>query len=41
VRLQGLETTDRVAAVTSLVTDEGDGEVNTNGGDVEPAGPEA
>jgi DNA gyrase subunit A len=41
VRLQGLETTDRVAAVTSLVTDEGDGEVNTNGGDAEPAGPEA
>jgi DNA gyrase subunit A len=41
VRLQGLETTDRVAAVTSLVTAEGDGEVNTNGGDAEPAGPEA
>ena len=41
VRLQGLEATDRVAAVTSLVTDEGDGEANSNGGDAEPAGPEA
>ena len=41
VRLQGLETTDRVAAVTSLVPDEGDGEANTNGGDAEPAEPEA
>jgi DNA gyrase subunit A len=34
VRLQGLEANDRVAAVTSLVTDEGDGEPGTN--DVEP-----
>jgi DNA gyrase subunit A len=41
VRLQGLEATDRVAAVTSLVPDEGDGEANTNGGDAEPAEPEA
>ena len=41
VRLQGLEATDRVAAVTSLVPDEGDGEANTNGGDAEPPGPEA
>jgi len=41
VRLQGLEATDRVAAVTSLVPDEGDGEANTNGGDAEPVEPEA
>jgi DNA gyrase subunit A len=41
VRLQGLEATDRVAAVTGLVTDEGDGEANTNGGDAEPVEPEA
>ncbi|MEI8188734.1 MAG: DNA gyrase subunit A [candidate division NC10 bacterium] len=41
VRLQGLETTDRVAAVTGLVPDEGDGEANTNGDDAEPAEPEA
>jgi hypothetical protein len=35
VRLQGLESNDRVAAVTSLVADEGDAEAGTNG--TEPA----
>jgi DNA gyrase subunit A len=31
VRLQGLEANDRVAAVTSLVADEGDGDADSNG----------
>jgi len=33
VRLQGLEANDRVAAVTSLVADEGEGETSGNGAD--------
>jgi len=33
VRLQGLEAGDRVAAVTSLVADEGEGEAGGNGAD--------
>jgi len=40
VRLQGLEATDRVAAVTSLVSDEVDAEAGPNGG-AEAVGPEA
>jgi DNA gyrase subunit A len=36
VRLQGLEASDRVAAVTSLVADEPDGE--PTGADAEPVG---
>ena len=41
VRLQGLEATDRVAAVTGLVSDEGDGEASANGVTAEPPEPEA